>query len=124
MLRVSSGQCQYLAVDENEPAGKPIALCKKIFVKLTLHNSTLDYLCAGKSFGGKYQLADPRGYPKFRGLMTWSINWDLPQPGVVNIPAALNVAPSQEEAIACGASSSLLGEERGKEGRKRSLTYR
>lgn len=28
---------QYLAVDENEPAGKPIALCKKVSVKLTSH---------------------------------------------------------------------------------------
>ncbi len=36
-VQLGSGQCQYLAVDENEPAGKPIALCKKISVKLTLH---------------------------------------------------------------------------------------
>jgi hypothetical protein len=40
-------------------------------------HAALDYLYAGKSFGGKYHLADPRGYPKFRGVMTWSINWDL-----------------------------------------------
>ncbi len=40
-------------------------------------HAALDYLYTGKSFGGTYHLADPRGYPKFRGLMTWSINWDL-----------------------------------------------
>jgi len=27
--------------------------------------------------GAGYQLADPAGYPRFRGLMTWSINWDV-----------------------------------------------
>ena len=36
-VNLTSGQMQYLAVGENEPAGKPIALCKKISVKLTLH---------------------------------------------------------------------------------------
>jgi hypothetical protein len=40
-------------------------------------HAALDYLYMGKSFGGKYHIADPRGYPRFRGLMTWSINWDL-----------------------------------------------
>ena len=40
-------------------------------------HAALDYLYTGKSFGGTYHLADPRGYPKFHGLMTWSINWDL-----------------------------------------------
>jgi hypothetical protein len=38
--------------------------------------SALDYLYTGKSFGGSYQLASPAGYSKFRGVMTWSINWD------------------------------------------------
>lgn len=37
----------------------------------------LDYLYLGSSFGGQYQLANPNGYPGFRGLMTWSINWDM-----------------------------------------------
>ena len=37
----------------------------------------LDYLYTGKGFGGSYQLASPTGYPKFRGIMTWSINWDV-----------------------------------------------
>lgn len=36
-LSLSSGQMSYLAIDENEPAGKPIALCKKVPVKLSLH---------------------------------------------------------------------------------------
>ncbi len=39
---LASGQCQYLAVEENEPAGKPIALCKKVSVKLTLHKPEED----------------------------------------------------------------------------------
>ena len=41
-VQLGAGQCQYLAVDENEPAGKPIALCKKVSVKLTLHNPEED----------------------------------------------------------------------------------
>jgi hypothetical protein len=41
-LELGAGQCHYLAVDENEPAGKPIALCKKVSVKLTLHNPEED----------------------------------------------------------------------------------
>ncbi len=36
-LPLSSGQLQYLAVDENEPPGKPIALCKKVPVALSIH---------------------------------------------------------------------------------------
>ncbi len=36
----------------------------------------LDYLISGVPFGGQYVLADPDGYPGFRGLMTWSVNWD------------------------------------------------
>jgi hypothetical protein len=36
-LVLSTGQLQYLAVEENEPAGKPIALCKKVPVRLSLH---------------------------------------------------------------------------------------
>jgi hypothetical protein len=41
-LDLRSGQLQYLAVEENEPPGKPIALCKKVSVKLTLHNPEED----------------------------------------------------------------------------------
>jgi hypothetical protein len=33
-LTLSTGQLQYLAVEENEPAGKPIALCRKVPVRL------------------------------------------------------------------------------------------
>jgi len=36
----------------------------------------LNYLIKGTSFGGKYVLRTSSGYPGFRGLMTWSINWD------------------------------------------------
>ncbi|EMA6344369.1 chitinase [Bacillus cytotoxicus] len=36
----------------------------------------LDYIIKGTSFGGKYTLSNPEGYPAFRGLMAWSINWD------------------------------------------------
>ncbi|MHA7056258.1 Ig-like domain-containing protein [Aquimarina sp. M1] len=40
-------------------------------------HKALDYLIKGESFGGNYQLRNPNGYPNFRGLMTWSINWDI-----------------------------------------------
>jgi len=40
-------------------------------------HKALDYLIKGQSFGGSYQLQNPTGYPNFRGLMTWSINWDI-----------------------------------------------
>lgn len=36
----------------------------------------LDYLIKGKDFGGKYKLQNPKGYSDFRGVMTWSTNWD------------------------------------------------
>jgi chitinase len=36
----------------------------------------LNYIIRGQSFGGRYVLRNPAGYPDFRGLMTWSINWD------------------------------------------------
>lgn len=37
----------------------------------------LDYLIKGQSFGGNYTLINTAGYSSFRGLMTWSINWDI-----------------------------------------------
>jgi len=37
-LELTSGQVHYLAVDDREPAGKPIDLCLKKSVRLTLHN--------------------------------------------------------------------------------------
>ncbi|HKX31330.1 MAG TPA: carbohydrate-binding protein [Blastocatellia bacterium] len=36
----------------------------------------LNYLIRGISFNGRYTLRNPAGYPDFRGLMTWSVNWD------------------------------------------------
>jgi len=39
--------------------------------------SVLDYLMKGKPYGGSYHIANPKGYWGFRGLMTWSINWDV-----------------------------------------------
>ncbi len=36
-LNLSAGQLQYLAVDEHEPPGKPLALCTKVPVHLTIH---------------------------------------------------------------------------------------
>lgn len=36
----------------------------------------LDYIIKGTPFGGQYVLAESGGYGGFRGLMTWSINWD------------------------------------------------
>ncbi|MBD3235889.1 MAG: chitinase [Candidatus Eisenbacteria bacterium] len=40
-------------------------------------HQALDYLILATPFGGQYELAQPDGYPGFRGLMTWSINWDV-----------------------------------------------
>lgn len=36
----------------------------------------LNYLINGQDFGGKYKLQNKEGYKKFRGVMTWSTNWD------------------------------------------------
>jgi biotin operon repressor len=41
-VQLSSGQVHYLAIDDREPAGKPVALCRKVSVKLTLHNPDED----------------------------------------------------------------------------------
>lgn len=48
-LTLSTGQLQYLAVEENEPAGKPIALCRKVPVRLSLHNAEEDLAVYKKS---------------------------------------------------------------------------
>ncbi len=40
-------------------------------------HKALDYIIKGQSFGGSYTLRNPSGYANFRGLMTWSINWDI-----------------------------------------------
>jgi chitinase len=39
-------------------------------------HQALDYLMKGTAFGGRYSLQNPAGYPDFRGVMTWSVNWD------------------------------------------------
>ncbi|MDR5606978.1 hypothetical protein [Paenibacillus larvae] len=36
----------------------------------------LTYLVKGTSFGGVYKLRNASGYAGFKGLMTWSVNWD------------------------------------------------
>jgi len=36
--------------------------------------NALDYIIKGNSFGGQYSLS--KTYPKLRGVMSWSINWD------------------------------------------------
>lgn len=40
-------------------------------------HKALDYLIKGVPFGGSYTLRNSNGYFDFRGLMTWSINWDI-----------------------------------------------
>ena len=37
-LELSSGQMHYLAVDDKEPAGKPVALCNRVSIRLTVHD--------------------------------------------------------------------------------------
>lgn len=41
-INLSAGQVHYLAVDDREPAGKPVAMCRKISIALTLHNPDED----------------------------------------------------------------------------------
>jgi chitinase len=36
----------------------------------------LDYIISGISYGGTYKLQYSSGYPLFRGIMAWSVNWD------------------------------------------------
>ncbi|PWJ35006.1 glycosyl hydrolase family 18 protein [Sediminitomix flava] len=38
--------------------------------------AALNYLVNGIPFGGSYTMVNPSGYPNFRGMMTWSVNWD------------------------------------------------
>lgn len=37
-ISLESGQLHYLAIDDREPAGKPVELCRKVSVRLTVHN--------------------------------------------------------------------------------------
>jgi hypothetical protein len=48
-IDLATGQLHYLAIDENEPAGKPVALCKKVSVKLSLHMPEEDLALYRKS---------------------------------------------------------------------------
>ena len=40
-------------------------------------SKAIKYLMTGQSFGGKYKIRKSGGYPGLRGVMTWSVNWDL-----------------------------------------------
>jgi chitinase len=46
------------------------------YITPTEMKKALDYIMKGIPFGGKYKIANPNGYPGFKGLMTWSVNWD------------------------------------------------
>ncbi len=41
-ISLESGQVHYLAIDDREPAGKPVDLCRKVSVRLTIHNPEVD----------------------------------------------------------------------------------
>lgn len=46
------------------------------FTSVSVLQDALDRLITGAPHQGSYQPVNPNGYPGFRGLMTWSINWD------------------------------------------------
>lgn len=46
------------------------------FTDTTTVKAALDYLRGNGSKPGSYTLSQAGGYPGFRGMMTWSINWD------------------------------------------------
>lgn len=48
-IKLSSGQVHYLAIDDREPAGKPVSACRKVSVMLTLHNPDEDVIVYSKS---------------------------------------------------------------------------
>ncbi len=64
---LSTGQLHYLAVDENEPAGKPIALSKKVSVKLHLHKPEEDLDTYKKQ--GLQGLQRPSGNTALKSLL-------------------------------------------------------
>ena len=41
-ISLESGQLHYLAIDDHEPAGKPVDLCRKVSVRLPIHNPDVD----------------------------------------------------------------------------------
>ena len=47
------------------------------YVANSVIESACDYLIKGTSDGGSYVLENPGGYSNMRGIMTWSINWDV-----------------------------------------------
>ena len=63
---------------EQVAIGLPSSVCAASngFTAAASVHAALDRLVLGAPSGG-YQLADPDGYPSLRGLMTWSINWDV-----------------------------------------------
>ena len=46
------------------------------YIAPTEMKKALDYIMKGISYGGKYKIANQNGYLGFKGLMTWSVNWD------------------------------------------------
>lgn len=46
------------------------------YIRPSEMKKALDYLIKGISYGGAYKLQNTSGYSGFRGLMTWSVNWD------------------------------------------------
>jgi len=66
----------------------------------------LDYLIKGVSFGGTYNLVNSNGYPNLRGLMTWSINWDV----FFDKEFSSNYRPYFDALLAGGKSNNLLDE--------------
>ena len=47
------------------------------YVANSVIESACDYLIKGTSDSGSYVLENPGGYTNMRGIMTWSINWDV-----------------------------------------------
>jgi chitinase len=48
--------------------------------------AALDRLATGAPYGGAYELVQPGGYPGLRGVMMWSINWDVEAGGALSGP--------------------------------------
>ncbi|BCJ95496.1 hypothetical protein acsn021_30650 [Anaerocolumna cellulosilytica] len=46
------------------------------YINPTEMKKALDYLMKGIPYGGTYQLQNTSGYSGFKGLMSWSVNWD------------------------------------------------
>ncbi|MCB9831833.1 MAG: chitinase [Planctomycetes bacterium] len=46
----------------------------------------VDNLALGLGYGGSYQQGTPAGHRDFRGLMTWSINWDVAAGQAFSLP--------------------------------------